>query len=130
MSLNKVQLIARLGADPEATTLSSGKSVCRLSVATSEKWKDRDGNAQEKTEWHRVVVWGPKGVACSNHLQKGSLVYVEGKLQTRSWEDPQGGKKYTTEIVASDVQFLNKIQSKNEDYGPEPNFDSAEELPF
>lgn len=143
--VNKVIIVGRLGADPEVKTVSSGQTVCRLSVATSENWTDRDGQRQERTEWHRVVVWGRIAEVCGQHLAKGRQVYLEGRLQTRSWEDQQGQKKYTTEIVATTVQFLgsnergqyqgnNNNNSNNaggfQDFGPEPSFDSSEEIPF
>lgn len=139
--VNKVIIVGRLGADPEVKTVSSGQTVCRLSVATSENWTDRDGQKQERTEWHRIVIWGRMAEVCGQHLSKGRQVYLEGRLQTRSWEDQQGQKKYTTEIVASTVQFLgggdraNQGQSMGggmgaQDFGPEPSFDSSEEIPF
>lgn len=138
--VNKVIIVGRLGADPEVKTVSSGQTVCRLSVATSENWTDRDGQKQERTEWHRVVIWGRIAEVCGQHLAKGRQVYLEGRLQTRSWEDQQGQKKYTTEIVASTVQFLgsnDRSQSTgmgggmgSQDFGPEPSFDSSEEIPF
>lgn len=139
--VNKVILVGRLGADPEVRQLTSGKSVCQLSLATSESWVDRDGQRQEKTEWHRVVVWGKIAEVCGKHLSKGRQVYVEGRLQTRSWEDQQGQKRYTTETVASTVQFLGSAGDRpsqgqggydrgSQDFGPEPSFDSSEEIPF
>ncbi len=139
--VNKAIIVGRLGADPEVKTVTSGQTVCRLSVATSENWTDRDGQKQERTEWHRVVVWGRMAEVCGKHLSKGRQVYLEGRLQTRSWEDQQGVKKYTTEIVASTVQFLgsNDRSSQSQgmgndmgtqDFGPEPSFDSSEEIPF
>ncbi len=139
--VNKAIIVGRLGTDPEVKTVTSGQTVCRLSVATSENWTDRDGQKQERTEWHRVVVWGRMAEVCGQHLAKGRQVYLEGRLQTRSWEDQQGVKKYTTEIVASTVQFLGgndrSSQSQSmggnmgsQDFGPEPSFDSSEEIPF
>ncbi len=141
--VNKVIIVGRLGTDPELKTVTSGQNVCRLSVATSENWTDRDGQKQERTEWHRVVVWGKMADICGQHLSKGRQVYLEGRLQTRSWEDPQGQKRYTTEIVANTVQFLganersggqsnygNNNSSSTQDFGPEPSFDSSEEIPF
>lgn len=138
--VNKVILIGRLGTDPEVKTVSGGNTVARLSVATSENWTDRDGQRQERTEWHRVVVWGKLAELCGKYLAKGRQVYLEGRLQTRSWEDQQGQKKYTTEIVASTVQFLGSSQGMGmennnngfdaQDFGPEPSFDSGDEIPF
>ena len=99
-SLNKVQLIGNLGADPDVRSMQSGDKVCNLSIATSESWKDRNtGERREKTEWHRVVIFNPGLVTvCENYLRKGSKVYIEGQLETRSWEQ-DGQKKYTTEVV-------------------------------
>lgn len=139
--VNKVILVGRLGADPEIKTVGNSQSVARLSVATSENWTGKDGQKQERTEWHRVVVWGRQAENCAKHLAKGRQVYVEGRLQTRSWEDPQGNKKYATEIVANTVQFLGAgtgaerssgaSDSSFNDFGPEPSFDqSADEIPF
>jgi single-strand DNA-binding protein len=141
--VNKVIIVGRLGADPEMKTVGSGSTVTRLSVATSENWNDKDGNKQERTEWHRVVVWGRLAEICGQHLAKGRQVYLEGRLQTRAWEDQQGQKRYTTEIVATTVQFLGGAsergagasnQSSNmgsfDSFGPEPTFDSSEEIPF
>jgi len=136
--VNKAIIVGRLGADPEARTTSGGKAVTQLSVATSESWMDKDGQRQEKTEWHRVVVWGKQAESCAKYLAKGRQVYVEGRLQTRSWEDQQGQKKYTTEVVANQVVFLspqseNRTQDfsgGNNDFGPEPQFNENEEIPF
>lgn len=137
--VNKVILVGRLGADPEVKSVSSGTQVARLSLATSENWTDREGQKQERTEWHRVVVWGKLAELCGKYLAKGRQVYVEGRLQTRSWEDAQGQKKYSTEIVANTVQFLGSTQGAQssansgfdaQDFGPEPAFDSNDEIPF
>lgn len=100
-SLNKVQLIGNLGRDPEVRTLQNGGKVCNLSVATSERWRDRNsGEMQEKTEWHRVVVFDEKiAEVCERHMKKGSTVYLEGQLHTRKWNDQNGVEKYTTEVV-------------------------------
>src|SRR5687768_585179 len=140
--VNKVIVVGRLGADPELKTITGGNSVCRLSVATSENWTDKQGQKQERTEWHKVVVWGKLAELCGKYLSKGRQCYVEGRLQTRSWEDQQGQKRYTTEIVANTVQFLGSTQGAsttahatdsdfpNQDFGPEPAFDSSDEIPF
>ena len=136
--VNKVIVLGRLGADPEVKNVSASSTVARLSVATSENWTDREGQKQERTEWHRIVVWGKLAELCGKYLTKGRQVYIEGRLQTRSWEDQQGQKRYTTEIVANTVQFLGgpaetsreNTTSANEDFGPEPSFDSADEIPF
>ncbi len=144
--VNKVIIVGRLGADPELKAVGSG-SVARLSIATSENWVDKEGQKQERTEWHRIVVWGRLAEICGKHLSKGRQVYVEGRLQTRSWDDQTSGqKKYATEIVANTVQFLGGASERSEspnasrggadDFGgmqgfsPEPSFDSSEEIPF
>jgi single-strand DNA-binding protein len=105
-SVNKVILVGNLGRDPELRYIQSGQAVANFSLATNEKWKDKDGNNQERTEWHRIVVWGKSAENCAQYLQKGRSVYIEGKLQTREWEDKEGSKRSTTEIVAQAVQFL------------------------
>ncbi len=105
-SVNKVILIGNLGADPELKYTPSNRPVCNLSVATNEVWKDKNGQKQERTEWHRVNVWGDSAEHCSKYLAKGRSVYVEGRLQTRSWDDKDGKKRYSTEVVADRVVFL------------------------
>ena len=105
--INKAILIGRLGADPEVRYTPSGVAVANFNIATSEEWKDKDtGEKKERTEWHRIVVWSKLGELCGEYLSKGRQVYVEGRIQTRSWDDRDGNKRYTTEIVATDVQFL------------------------
>jgi len=105
--INKVILVGRLGRDPEVRYTRSGDAVANFSLATSEEWKDKNtGEKQEKTEWHRIVAWRRLGEICGEYLHKGSQVYVEGKLQTRSWEDRDGNTRYTTEIVAQSMQML------------------------
>ncbi|MFV0348326.1 MAG: single-stranded DNA-binding protein [Halodesulfovibrio sp.] len=106
--LNKVQIIGRLGRDPELRCSQSGTPVANLSVATDESYKDRDGNKVERTEWHRITCFQRQAENCANYLTKGSLVYVEGSLQTRKWQDQQGQDRYTTEIKAERVQFLDR----------------------
>ena len=139
--VNKVIVLGRLGADPEVKTVAGGQTVARLSVATSENWTDKTGQKQERTEWHRIVVWGKLADLCGKYLSKGRQVYCEGRLQTRQWEDQQGQKRYTTEIVANTVQFLGGGQQAErntasegefgqQDFGPEPTFDSSDEIPF
>lgn len=107
-SVNKVILVGNLGRDPELKSLESGMAVCTFSLATNERWKDKSGEAQERTEWHRIVTWGKIAEACGKYLSKGRPVYVEGRLQTRSWTDPnhEDVTRYATEIVAQVVQFL------------------------
>ena len=98
--VNKVILVGNLGADPEARSLNNGGEVVNMRVATSESWKDRDGNRQERTEWHNVVIFNENlGRVAKNYLKKGSKVYLEGQLQTRKWTDQNGNDKYTTEVV-------------------------------
>ena len=104
--VNKVILVGNLGNDPEMRHTPSGAGVCEFRLATNESWNDKNGQRQERTEWHRIVVWGRKAEVCSKYLSKGRQVFVEGRLRTRSWEDKEGNKRYTTEIVANDVQFL------------------------
>lgn len=141
--VNKVILVGRLGSDPELKYTQGGQAIARFSIATSEQWKDKNsGQMQEKTEWHRIVVWGKMAEICGQHLSKGRQVYIEGKLQTRSWEDQQSGqKKYSTEVVAGTVQFLgapgekaqghsSQAENATQDFGAEPSFDSSEEIPF
>ncbi len=139
MSVNKVMIVGRLGNDPELKTLSSGSAVCNFSVATSERWTDKEGQKQEKTEWHRIVTWGRQAELCGKYLSKGRQVFIEGKLQTRSWEDQQGQKRYTTEVVCNNVQFLGSTQQNAnpgmstpmpEDFGPEPSFEASDDIPF
>jgi len=105
-SVNKVILIGNLGADPEVRYLPSGEAVANLRIATTENWKDRDGNKQEATEWHRVSFFGKIAEVCSQYLKKGSAVYVEGSIRTRKWQDKDGQDKYTTEIRGDRMQML------------------------
>lgn len=104
--VNKVILVGHLGADPDMRYTPSGQGVCELRIATSESWNDKNGQRQERTEWHRVVVWGKRAEVCSKYLAKGRQVFVEGRIQTRTYDDKEGNKKYITEIIAADVQFL------------------------
>lgn len=104
--LNKAMLIGNLGADPELRYTQSGVAVASFNVATTRRWKDREGQQQEETEWHRIVAWQRLGEICNEYLHKGSKVYIEGRLQTRKWQDQNGNDRYTTEIIATDVQFL------------------------
>ena len=106
MSVNKVILLGRLGQDPELKYTPGGSPVCNFSLATTESWTDQGGQKQEKTEWHRVVVWGKLAELCNQYLAKGRQAFLEGRLQTRSWDDKDGNKRYTTEILASTVQFI------------------------
>ncbi len=122
--INKVILIGNLGADPEVKYTQDSTPVTTFNVATSERWKGKDGQMQEQTEWHRIVVWRRLAEICGEYLHKGSKVYVEGKLQTRKWQDKDGHDRWTTEVVARDVQFLTPKggesggSSYSEDPGP------------
>ncbi len=106
MSVNKVIILGRLGQDPELKYTPGGMAVCNFTVATSESWADKAGQKQERTEWHRVVVWGKLAELCNQYLTKGRQAFIEGSLQTRSWDDKSGQKRYTTEVVAKTVQFI------------------------
>ncbi len=105
-SVNKVILVGNLGRDPELRYIPSGQAVANFTLATNDRWRDKEGNNQERTEWHRIVVWGKSAENCAQYLQKGRSVYIEGRLQTREWEDKDGNKRYTTEINASTVNFI------------------------
>ena len=104
--LNKVQLIGNLGNDPEIRYMPNGNAVANLSIATSESWKDQQGQQQERTEWHRVTMYRRLAEVAGEYLKKGDQIYVEGKLQTRKWQDQQGQDRYTTEIIVSEMQML------------------------
>jgi len=105
-SINKVILIGNLGADPELRYTASGTAVANFTLATREAWTSKEGSKEEKTEWHRIVAWGRLGEICGEYLAKGKRVYIEGKLRTRAWEDRDGNKRYTTEILAQTMQML------------------------
>lgn len=140
--VNKVILVGRLGNDPEIRYTQQGVAVTNFNIATSESWTDKNGQKQEKTEWHRIVVWGKIAELCSQYLQKGRQVFVEGRLQTRQWEDKEGSKRYTTEVVGSTVQFLDRgtdrpsssNTSSEESHFPEPppvdTNHTDEDIPF
>jgi single-strand DNA-binding protein len=124
--VNKAIIIGRLGGDPDIKYTPSGDAVANFSIATSEEWKDKDtGEKKERTEWHRIVAWRRLGEICGEYLSKGSQVYIEGRIQTRSWEQ-DGNKKYMTEIVATNVQFLDSKKAKS-DGPPLPDDD---DIPF
>lgn len=109
--VNKVIIVGRLGKDPEVRYTQDGRAVTNFTVATSEEWKDKGtGEKKERTEWHRIVAFAKLGEICGEYLSKGKQVYLEGRLQTRDWEDKEGHKRSTTEIIASDVQFLGSRQ--------------------
>src|ERR1043165_2960809 len=115
--VNKVILIGNLGADPEMRFTPSGQAVANFRIATTENWTDKNGQKQERTEWHRIVVWGKLAELCGEYLNKGRQCYVEGRLQTREWTDKEGKKNYTTEVVANNVVFLG---SRGDSPGPRP----------
>ncbi len=105
--VNKVILLGNLGRDPEVRSTPSGQSVANFTMATSRKWKDRDGNKQEQTEWHQIVVWGRQAEIAGQYLNKGKRIYLEGRIQTRSWDDQQSGeKRYRTEVICENFQML------------------------
>ena len=111
-SVNKVILVGNLGRDPELRFTPGGTAVANLSVATNEGWTDKAGQKQERTEWHRVVVWGKQAQIAGDYLQKGKQVYVEGSLQTREWNDRDGNKRYTTEVRAQRVVMLGRAEGR------------------
>ena len=104
--VNKAIIIGNLGRDPDVRFTPSGRAVAKFSVATTERWTDQQGQRQEKTEWHNIVVWGKQAETCGQYLSKGRQVYVEGRITNRSYDDKDGNKKYITEIIARDVRFL------------------------
>ena len=104
--INKAILIGNLGADPEIRYTQNGAPVATFNIATTERWKDKDGQMQEQTEWHRIVAWSRLAEICGEYLNKGSRVYIEGKIQTRKWQDQNGNDRYTTEIVAREMKML------------------------
>lgn len=125
--VNKVILVGRLGKDPEVRYTPSGAAVANFSIATSEEWKDKNtGEKQERTEWHRIVAWRRLGEICGEYLHKGSQIYIEGKLQTRSWEDRDGNKRYTTEIVAQNMQMLDATGKGGKTESEEGRFPTEE----
>lgn len=126
-ALNKVTLIGYLGADPESRFMPDGTQVASLSVATTEAWKDKEGEKQERTEWHRLVFYAGLAEVVCKYLTKGAQVYVEGKLRTRKWEDKQGVERYSTEVIGKELIMLGK---KPEGYGhPEPDTPEPD-IPF
>jgi single-strand DNA-binding protein len=106
VSVNKVILIGNLGKDPEIRYTPNGRAVARFPIATSEMWTGADGNRQERTEWHNIIVWGKQGETCGQYLAKGRQVFIEGSIRSRSFDDKNGNKRYVTEIVAQRVRFL------------------------
>jgi len=133
-TVNKVILVGRLGADPEIKYTPSGRAFANFNVATNAVWKDQDGNQKDRTDWHRVVAWGKLAEIIGEYLKKGSSVYLEGRLQTRSWDDQNGLKRYITEVVANDMEMLGKKETDSGE--PMPSVDipaeepPANDLPF
>ena len=130
--INKVILIGNLGKDPEVRYSPDGGAIASLTLATSESWKDKNtGEKVEKTEWHRVVAFKRTAEIMGEYLKKGSKVYIEGKLQTRKWQDKEGKDRYTTEVVARDMQMLDSRGGPQEQAAPEPaGGDFDDEIPF
>lgn len=135
--LNRAMVIGHLGRDPELRSTAGGTAVANFSMATTERWKDKNGQKQERTEWHNVVAWGALGENCDRYLRKGSKAYVDGRLQTREWEDREGQKRRTTEIIALNVVFLDPKENRGSGggggdraagYGPPPMSD--DDVPF
>jgi single-strand DNA-binding protein len=106
MSVNKAILVGRLGRDPETRYTSGGQAVCNFTLATDETYRDRNGEKQKRTEWHRIVVWGKQAEIAQQYLHKGSLIFLEGRIQTRQWDDREGQKRTTVEIVANNFRML------------------------
>lgn len=128
MDLNKTMIIGRLGNDPELKYTQSGIAVVSFSVATTTKWKDNEGNWQEKTEWHNVKAWRGLAETCGNYLKKGSRVYLEGRLETSSWENEDKKKQYKTEIVLDNMIMLDSKDGKTAK--PEAGATASKDLPF
>ena len=128
--LNKVILIGRLGQNPEIRKTENDKTIARLSVATDESYTDKEGNRVEVTEWHNIVVFGKLAEIVGEYFSKGRLVYVIGKLRTRQWEDKNGNRRWTTEIVANELRLLDKKRDENKNEAEaEPNIDE-DDIPF
>ncbi|MBU2055432.1 MAG: single-stranded DNA-binding protein [Proteobacteria bacterium] len=117
--INKAILVGRLGADPEVRYTQDGMMVTNFRIATDEQWKDKNGEKVQKTEWHRIVTFGKLAEICGRYLVKGKLIYLEGRLQTRNWEDKEGNKRSTTEIIASNMQMLDSKGQKGADVSPD-----------
>lgn len=130
--VNKAILVGNLGADPELRYTPSGRPVATFRIATTDVWTDANGERQERTEWHRIVAWDKLAEICGEYLRKGSKVYIEGRIQTRTWEDQNGVQRYTTEIVARDMRMLDTRPSVPEEAQSEelPPIEEEEDLPF
>jgi len=118
--VNKVILVGNLGADPETRYSSTGTAVTNFRIATSENWTNKEGGKETRTEWHRIVAFGKLAEICAEYLNKGKQVYVEGRLQSRSWEDKEGNKRWTTEVVANNVVMLGQLGDQAKGTGGEP----------
>ena len=118
--VNKVILIGNLGGDPTVRYTPQGTAVANFNIATTERFTNRSGEKEERTEWHRIVAWGKLAEICQQYLKKGKQVYVEGRLQTRQWEDQQGQKRQTTEVVANNMQMLGRAGETSGDFGGAP----------
>ena len=138
-SLNKAILIGNLGKDPEQRFMPNGDAVCNFSIATKESYKDKNGDKQEKTEWHNVVIYGKLAEIAGQYLKKGSSVYIEGRIQTRKWQDNGGNDRYTTEIIASAMQMLGgkpdsdskpQRQQDTRKQAPRPADEFEDSIPF
>ena len=131
--INKAILVGRLGKDPEIRYTPDGAMVTSFSVATDEVWKDKSGEKVQKTEWHRIVTFGKLAEICGKYLSKGKLVYIEGRIQTRSWDDKEGKKHYTTEIIANNMKMLDPKGAARGDetpaYDAAPQFPDGETMP-
>jgi single-strand DNA-binding protein len=136
MSVNKVILIGNLGKDPETRFMPNGDAVCNFSIATTDSWKDKEGNKQERTEWHNIVIYRKLAEIAGQYLKKGSQVYLEGRLQTRKWQTKEGQDRYTTEIIADQMQMLGGRNDKEQQepkpaQAPSADFDDFEsDIPF
>jgi single-strand DNA-binding protein len=128
--LNKVMIIGNLGRDPEMRYTPSGRPVTSFSVTTTRSWTSGDGDRREETEWFNVVAWGNLAEICKQYLHKGQPMYVEGRLQTRGWEDPEGKKHFRTELVANEVIILGERRGEPSEEGPAEELPAEEEFPF
>ena len=129
-SLNKVLLIGHLGADPESRFTTSGSAVTNFNLATNESWRSAEGDTKEKTEWHRVVLFGKMAETAAEYMKKGQLVFIEGRLQTRSWEDKDKVKRYTTEILCDNFTMLGRKGEGGDSSVSQKDSDQEDDLPF
>ena len=131
MNLNKIFLLGNVARDPESRTTPSGQTVANFSIATNRMWTDKEGQKQKKAEFHNIVAWGKLGEICAQYLQKGKLVFIEGRVETRSWDAPDGTKKYKTEVIAGGMQKGPKLSGNSSDnrLSDEKQSSSGEEIP-